>query len=250
VLGALGWAVPFSQSNRIDGPITWLLPWIKPAQLGELPGPLAGYPPTVPHAVELAGITLLAATLALIAATAVQRTRVGLLAVAAAAVAVIVATGIVQVRPVPAGDVQNLVSEVANIGSAQSCTITDRVRYCLYPAFTAKMPLLESTVNDVLTHAPAQPDRTLTIAQFTGLTLDDGILTNGHSSDQVAAWNAQMNGAPANLTSSSAIYVNLGQWPTGGQQADDARFDLALGVLNGPWACRRTPEPARTRVPM
>jgi hypothetical protein len=234
VLGALGWSIPFSQSNRIDGPLTWLLPWIIPAQLGALPGPLAGYPPTVAHAVELAGIGLLAVTLALIAATAVRRTRVGLLAVAAAAMAVILATGIVQVRPVPAGDVQNLVTEVANIGSAQSCTTTDPVRYCLYPAFTARMPLLESTANDVLTHAPAQPGRTLTIAQFTGLTLDDGILTNGHSSDQVAAWNAQLNSAPANLASSSAIYLDLGEWPTGGQEADDARFDLALGVAE--WA--------------
>ncbi|HEY3869646.1 MAG TPA: hypothetical protein VGM10_14890 [Actinocrinis sp.] len=224
VLAAFVWFIPFSQSNRISGPVTWLFPWIEPAQLRELPGPMAGYPPALAHTMELAAIAVLAAALALAAAATAKRTRIGPLVVAAAAVVAIVATCGVQMQPVPAQDVQSLVS------GNQHCTADEQVRYCLYPEFTAKTALLQSTVRDVLAHAPAQSGRTLTIAQFTGLTLDDGILTNDHSSQQVDAWRAEIQSAPANRPSSSSIFLNLGSWPTGGQSAGDARFDLALST--------------------
>jgi hypothetical protein len=234
VLGGFVWFIPFSQSNRISGPATWLFPWIKPSQLSGLPGPVPGYPPAVAHTVELAAIAVLAGALALTAATTIRRKRIAPLAVAAAALAVIVVACNVQAEPIPARDVQNLVSDVANTGSARHCTTNDQVNYCLYPAFVSKAASLQATVDDALAHAPAQRGRALTIAQFTGLTIDDGILTNGHSSQQIAAWSAQLQNAPANLPSSSALYVNLGSWPTGGQQAADARFDLAFGAAE--WA--------------
>ncbi len=47
------------------------------------------------------------------------------------------------------------------------------------------------------------------------------------------AWRTQLQSAKANLPSSSAIYVDLGAWPPGGQQSV-ARFDLALGTAE--WA--------------
>jgi hypothetical protein len=239
VLGAFVWFIPFSQSNRISGPITWLFPWIKPAQLGQLPGPLAGYPPGVPHAVELVAIAVLAGTIALSAAVRAKHTRVGLLAAAAAALAAIVITGSIQMQPIPAPDIQNLVNQVAETGPAEPCTTGgqttgSQVRYCLYPAFASKKALLQSTVGDVLAHVPAQHGRTLTVTQFTGLTLDDGILTNGHPIGQVAAWDARLGSAPVNHPSASAVFVNLGSWPTGGSPAADARFDLALSAAE--WA--------------
>lgn len=234
VLGAFAWFIPFSQSNRLSGPVTWLFPWVKPAQLGQLPGPLAGYPPGLAHAMELVAITVLAGSLALTAATTVRRMRVRLLAVAAGALAAIVATCTAQMQPVPASDIQNLMDQVAATGSVQHCVDGDQVRYCLYPEFVSKTTFLQGIVDDVLAHAPAEHDRTLTITQFSGLSIDDGILTNGHSTRQVTAWDAQLRGAPANQPSSSAVFVNLGSWPTGGQAAADARFDLALSAAD--WA--------------
>jgi hypothetical protein len=234
LLGAFAWFVPFSQSNRISGPITWMLPWIKPAQLGLLPGRLAGYPPALVHAAELAAIMVLAGALAMTAASTGGPRPTAPLSIAACALAAIVAACGIQAQPIPARDVQNLVNQVAGIDSSQLCTTDSPVRYCLYPAFAGKSASLRSTVDAVLAHAPAQHERTLTIAQYTGLSTDDGILTNGHSSQQVSAWGAQLSGAPANLPSASSIFLNLGSWPTGGQAAADARFDLALGA--GEWA--------------
>lgn len=234
VLGGFAWFIPFSQSNRWTGTVTWLFPWELPSQLAALPGPLAGYPPAAAHTVELAAIAVLAGALALAAATVARRRRVGLLAAAAAALAAIVLACGVQTQPIPTPDIDHLVSEVANTGSARHCTTSGQVRYCLYPEFDSKAASLQSPVDDVLAHVPAQHARTLTISQFSGLSADDLTLTHGHSAQQVAAWNAELQGAPANLPSSSAIYLNLGSWPTGGQQAADARFDLALGAAE--WA--------------
>jgi len=236
VLGGFVWFIPFSQSNRWTGSITWLFPWVKPDQLAGLPGPLTGYPPAAAHAVELAAILVLAGAIALAAVTVARRSRIGLVAVAAAAIATIVVTFTVQSQPVSTGDLNQLVSTVANPSSAQPCTISGEVQYCLYPAFDSKTASLRSPVNEVLAHVPAaaQSGRTLTISQYSGLSADDSTLTHGHSAQQVAAWQNQLLNAPANSPSSSTVYVNLGSWPTSGQQAADARFDLALGAAE--WA--------------
>src|SRR5580704_14866140 len=65
VLGALAWFLPFSQSNRFSGAVTWLYPWVLAGQLARLPGAVAGYPPAAAHAVELAGIAALAGVVAI-----------------------------------------------------------------------------------------------------------------------------------------------------------------------------------------
>jgi hypothetical protein len=66
VLAALVWFGAFSQTNRFDSGVTWLLPWTFNGELRLLPGPLSGYPPAAAHDVELAGIAGLAAVAALV----------------------------------------------------------------------------------------------------------------------------------------------------------------------------------------
>ena len=238
VLGGFVWFVPFTQSNRWTGSITWMFPWVTPPfQLGSLPGPVAGYPPAVAHAVELGAIAVLAGAIAVVAATigkGVGRKRIGPLVVAAAAMAAIFVACGVQVEPIPTGELSLAVSEVAHTGPAQNCTVSGEVRYCLFPGFESKTASLEGPIDDVLAHVPAQHGRTFTVSQYSGLTADDSTLTHGQSAQQVDAWANELQNEPGNFPSSSAIYVVLGSWPSGGQQADDARFDLALGAAE--WA--------------
>ena len=236
VLGAFVWFIPFSQSNRFNSAIVWLFPWVKPPQLSQLPGPLSGYPPALAHTVELAAIAALAGTVALAISADARRPRVALLGGAAAALAAIVVACAVQLQPIPTRDLDHLVGEAANTGSAQHCATPAAtpasVRYCLYPGFGSRLSSLQGPVNAVLAQIPDQRTRTLTISQTSGLTLDDPTLTHGHSPQQVTAWTTQLANAPANLPSSSAIYVNLGTWPAQGQA--NVRFDLALATAD--WA--------------
>ena len=237
VLGAFVWFLPFSQSNRFNSAVPWLFPWVKPAQLNELPRRLPGYPPALAHATELAAIVVLVAMIALAVTAAAKRQRVGLLVTAAAALAAIVGACIVQLQPIPTRDVDRVVSEAANAGSTQHCTTGDtnghQVAYCLNPEFGSLLSTLQGPVNGVLALVPGRSARALTIAQTSGLNVDDPTLTHGHSSEQVTAWRTELGNAPANLPSSSAIYVDLGAWPPSGQQSV-ARFDLALGTAE--WA--------------
>ena len=234
LLGAFVWLLPFSQSNRLNSAISWLFPWVKPAQLNELPRRLSGYPPALAHAIELSAIVLLAGAVALATTAAARRHRVTLLGVAAAALAATVAACVLQLQPIPTRDVDRAISETASSPSAQHCTTTDagghNVRYCLDPEFVPLLGNLRGPVNSVLSQVPGQPMRALTISQTGGPNVDDPTLTHGHSSQQVDAWRSQLQRAPANLPSSSAIYVNLGAWPASGPQQSVARFDLALGA--------------------
>jgi hypothetical protein len=236
VLGAFVWFIPFTQSNRFNSAIVWLFPWVKPPQLNQLPGALSGYPPALAHTVELAAMAALAGAIALATTATARRRRVALLSAAAAALTAIVVACVVQLQPIPTRDLDHLVSEAANTGSAQHCTThaatAASVRYCLYPGFGSRLSSLQPPVNAVLAQIPDQRARTLTISQTSGLTLDDPTLTHGHSPQQIAAWRTQLQNAPANLPSSSAIYVNLATWPAQGQA--NVRFDLALGAAD--WA--------------
>jgi hypothetical protein len=232
ILGAFAWFMPFEQSNNISGVSTWLFPWVKPGQLNGLPGPLAGYPPAAAHALELAAIAALAAAVALTLTVAARRQRLGLMGAAAAALAVIVVACGVQLQPIATSNLDRLVSAVAKPGLAQRCTTTSDVRYCVYPAFGSLLPALQAPVNGVLAHVPVQRGRSLTISQASGVTTDDPTLTHGHSRQQVATWNALLQRAPANLPSSSVIYLSVGAWPASGQA--DARFGLALAAAD--WA--------------
>ena len=79
--GALGALVLFlssGTSHRVSGGGIWLFPWEwTQDQLGWLPGPLAGYPPAVAHALELAGIAVLAGVVALTVTACGARARAG-----------------------------------------------------------------------------------------------------------------------------------------------------------------------------
>jgi hypothetical protein len=237
VLGAFLWLLPFSQSNRFNSAIPWLFPWVKPAQLNDLPDRLAGYPPVLAHVVELAGIVALAAVIALAITAVARRHRLALLGVAVVALAAIVGASAVQLQPIPTRDVDRVISEAASTRSTEQCT-TDHtgghnVDYCLYREFGSLLPSLQGVVNGVLSQAPSQPGRALTISQTSSLNVDDPTLTHGHSSQQVASWRAQLQSQPANHPTSSAIYVDLGAWPAAGARSV-ARFDLALGAAE--WA--------------
>jgi hypothetical protein len=246
LLGAIVWFVPISQSNRFSGTVTWLFPWVIPDQLKWLPAPLAGYPPAVGHAGELVGIAVLAAVVAIAPAAKVVRPRKLLMAVAALAVALICVAGVVQLQPIPTADLNHLVDAVGDPASAQQCTPTNGVRYCLYPGFDTILPSLQSPVDGVLALLPARPPDALTVSQAATLSLGDTALTHGHSRQQLTAWNAQLRGSPANAASASTIYVTVGAWPAGGSQTD-ARFDVALAAAE--WSVGLPTSTASQRPP-
>jgi hypothetical protein len=244
VLGALALGGISWQSQRFPGAVPWLLPWPLQSsgagQLGQLPGPLAGYPPAAAHALELAGLALLAG----IAALAVTirrvrvrvRVRVGLAAAGAVVVAVTCIAGALQLRPIPAADLNHLIAEAASPASVQRCTTASQVRYCLYPGFGRDLPSLEAPVSEVLAHLPARPGRPLTVSQVLSLSLADPVLTHGHSARQLAGWAAQLQRAPGSDggAPAAAIYLPVGSWPAAGGALANAHFDLALATAE--WA--------------
>jgi hypothetical protein len=232
VLGAFVWFVPFSQSNRFSGAVLWLYPWVKPPQLGELPGPLGGYPPTISHDVELAAILLLAGCVALAIAAAGRRHLVRLIVGAAMAVVVIVAAGVAQLQPISTRNLDHLVADATTTGVTQSCPTSKQVHYCLYPGFASQLSSLETPVTGVLARIPALPASSLTISQY-GLTIDDATLVHGQPQGLVDGWRARIQ-EPPNVPSSTALFVDLATWGVGGTRAADNRFDLALGAAE--WA--------------
>ena len=234
VLGALALFISSAPTHLASGGGIWLLPWETfQDQLGWLPGPLAGYPPAGAHAVELAGLAVLAGILAVAVTIGRVRARVNLVAAGILAVVVICFAGALQLRPVPTAELNHLVTEIADPASVQHCTSGSEVRYCLYPGFGRDLPSLEAPVNGVLAHLPARPDQPLTIRQA-ALASFDGTFTHGHPNWQVSRWNAQLQGAPGNAATVSAIYLSVGSWPTAGGQLADARFDVALAAAG--WA--------------
>jgi hypothetical protein len=196
------------------GGTPWLFPWTAPDQLGSLPGPLAGYPPGGPHAVELAGLAVLAGAVALAAVPGRTRHRTALAVTAVVAAAAVCIGGAVQLRPIPAVTVNRLVSDVADPLPAEHCSTAGQVRYCVYPGFGNLLPALrQAPVRAVLARLPAPPGRVLTIAQATSLALDDPPLFHGHTRQQLARWHAELRAAPANAGAGAApaVFVPLGQ---------------------------------------
>jgi hypothetical protein len=244
VLGALALFIPFSQSNRLSGAGSWLLAWVEPDGLGQLPGPLAGYPPAGAHAVELAGIAVLAGVVALAVTVRSAPARGGLATAGIVAAAAICLSGAVQLRPIPTADLNHLVREVADPASVQHCTTASQVRYCLYPGFGPELPSIQAPVSAVLARLPARPAQPLTVRQVAPLDPDlfaqfFATLTEGHPRQQVSRWNAQLQHAPGNYgTAASAVYLTAGSWPVGGPLAD-ARFALALAAAQ--WAVHFPP---------
>lgn len=228
--------VPFSESNSLSSAVIWVWGWMLPGQLGSFPGPVPGYPPAGAHAAEMAGIAVLAAIVALMVTTQRARLRAGLATAGVLTVAVIFLAGAVQLQPIPTADLNHLVSEVADPASVQHCTTNRHVQYCLYPGFGVQLPALETAVDRVLAHVPALPDRPLTVAQTATINLSDGTLTDGHSKQQLAAWNAQLQRPrpPANASPTLTIDEYVGSWPAGGANLTAARFTLALAAAE--WA--------------
>jgi hypothetical protein len=239
VLGALVLLLTSWESQRFPGAVPWLLPWPSQSnQAGQLPGPLAGYPPAGAHAVELAGLALLAATVALAWTVGRARARGALAAAGTLAVAVICLAGAVQLRPIPTADLNHLVTQTADPASVQHCTTAKAVRYCLYPGFGSDLPSLEAPVSGVLAHLPARPGQPLTVRQVVSLSLSDPVLTHGHPKRQMSQWAAQMQRAPGNASPgpASVIYQPVGSWPAAGAPLADAHFDVALAAAE--WAVR------------
>jgi hypothetical protein len=240
VLGALALFVSSGQSHLPWAAGVWLYPWESFSdQLSGLPAPLAGYPPAGGHAVELAGLAVLAGIAALAVTVRPARVRAGLAAAGVVAVAVICFAGALQLRPIPAADLNHLVSEVADPASVQRCTTASQVRYCLYPGFGRELPSLEAPVDAVLAHVPARP---LTVRQVVALSLPDSSLTHGHPNREVSQWIARVQRAPGNANGApaSVIYLPVGAWPADGGALADAHFDLALTVAE--WAVRIPPQ--------
>jgi hypothetical protein len=154
VLGALVLFLISANSHILPAGAVWLLPWeVEQDQLGQLPGPLAGYPAAGAHAVELAGIAA-AAGIAALAAT-VSRARPG--------------AGWRRWHPGPGGDLLRGSPATAahphrrpepprsrgrRPGLGAACTTVSQVRYCLYPGFGRQLPSLQAPVNGVLAHRP------------------------------------------------------------------------------------------------
>ena len=243
VLGALALFLSSGQSHLPWAAGVWLYPWESFSdQLPVLPGPLAGYPPAGAHAVELAGLAVLAGIVALAVTVSRARARGGLAAAGIATMAVICFAGALQLRPIPTAGLNHLVSEVADPASVQRCTTANQVRYCLYPGFGRQLPSLVAPVNAVLAHLPARPAQPLTVRQVVALSLPDPALMHGHPNRQVSQWIARVQRAPGQdgAAPASAIYLPVGFWPAGGGQLADARFDLALAAAE--WAVRIPPQ--------
>jgi hypothetical protein len=241
VLGALVLFTTAATTHLASGAGIWLLPSsILQNQLGGLPGPLAGYPPAGAHAAELAGLAILAGTAALTLTVRGARARSGLAAAGILAVAVTCFAGALQLRPIPAAELNHLVTEIADPASVQHCTTVDNVRYCLFPGFGRDLPVLEAPVNEVLARLPARPGLPLTLRQVVSVDLTDPSLTHGHSERQISQWSAQTQNAPGNAPAAAAIYLPVGSWPAAGGQLADAQFDLALAAAE--WAARIPPQ--------
>jgi len=225
ILGAMALLIVFTQSGRF-GEFSWLFPWTTPAQLGSLPGPLTGYPPGGAHAVELAGLAVLAAVAALPGARGRTRRRMrlgaGILAVAA-----VCASCLVQLQPVPTAGLIRLFGAGADPVAAEHCTISAQVRYCLYPGFGRLLPAVQAPVRGVLAEVPGRPAQVLTIAQDLSLSDVDQALVHGHSRQHLALWNAELTAGPTGTA--AAIYAPVGYWPS-------TRFALALRTAE--WAVR------------
>jgi hypothetical protein len=246
VLGALALLVLFAQSYRLLaypalGGLPWLFPWTTPDQLGALPGPLAGYPPGGAHAVELAGIAVLAGAVAVAAAGGRGRHRAAaggsrywtvLAGTAIAAVAAIGVSSAAQLQPIPTATLDRLFSVVANPTSGQHCVTADQVRYCLYPGFGTQLPVFRGPVSGVLGQLPARPARVLTVAQATSLELDDPPLAHGLTKQQIARWSAELLAAPPSTAAAPAIYVTV---------ADERAADFALALGTAEWAVNLLP---------
>jgi hypothetical protein len=236
VLGALALLLSSGTSHLGSGGGVWLLPWEwTQDDLSSLPGPLAGYPPVGAHVLEIAGIAALAAALALVAAVGRARAwaRTWLTTMAVLAAAVICLAGTLQLRPVPAADVNHLVAEATDPASVQRCTTSNTVRYCLYPDFGALLPSLEAPVNGVLARVPVRPARPLTISQVATLSLDS-TLTHGQQKSLVSRWEAELQRGQVSASLASAIYLPVGGWPAFGGRLTDAHFEVALATAD--WA--------------
>ena len=237
VLGAFVLFLPEATSHLSSGAGLWLVPWdILQNQLGNLPGPLAGYPPAA-HVLELAGVALLAGVVALALTARGARSRGGLATAGVVAVAVIGFAGAAQLSPLPSTELNHLVAEIADPASVQQCTTANHVRYCLYPGFSRDLPSLEAPVDGVLARVPTRPGQALTVGQIVASQdIASQFLFYGHPDQQVSRWNAQMNKEPGNAPSASAVYLPVGRWPAGGGRLADAHFNVALATAE--WAVR------------
>jgi hypothetical protein len=236
VIGALLVFVPEATSHLSSGAGFWLAPWdILLNQLGNLPGPLAGYPPADGHLLELAGVALLAGVAALAMTVRAGLARGGLVVAGVVAIPLIAFAAVAQLSPIPTTELNHLVTEIADPASVQHCSTANTVRYCLYPGFGRDLPSLEAPVGGVLARVPDRPGQALTVGQIVAPpNITDEYLFYGHSQQQQSQWDAQIRREPASAASASAFYLSVGRWPAGGGRLADAHFNVALTTAE--WA--------------
>ena len=239
LFGALALFLPTATGHLIPGGVIWLIPWqLYDDQLGWLPGPLTGYPPAGAHALLLGGVAVLAAIVALVLTVRRRWARGWLAAAGVVAVAVICVAAAVQLAPVPTTQLNHLVAEMSDPGSAQQCSTVNGARYCLYPGFGRDRSMLEAPVNQVLALLPERPGQQLTVQQVLWTDFADDLagdsLTRGHSAQQIAQWQAQTRYAPGADVATAKIYLAVGEWPAFGGSVADADFSVAMGVAQ--WA--------------
>jgi hypothetical protein len=237
VLGALALFLSSGTTHLASGAANWLVPWeMVQDQLGQLPGPLTGYPPARAHALELAALAAMGGIAALAVTVRRARARAGLAVAGIVAVAAVCFAGALQLRPIPAADLSRLATEIADPASVQACTTAGQVRYCLYSDFGPLLPSLEAPVNGVLAHLPARPAHPLTIRQVVMLSVPDSTFTHGLPDRQASQWNAHVQQAASSAIAAppAAIDLPVGAWPAAGGELADAHFDLALAAAE--WA--------------
>lgn len=229
LIGALALFLPTATAAILPGWTTWLVPWhLFPDELGWLPGPLPGYPPAGPHLAYLASGAALVALAALTLTVRAARSRGLLAAGAAVAAAVLCLTGVLQARPVPVTELNQLAARMASPDPAQRCTVAGQVRYCLFPDFGSDLPQIEAPVQDVLALLPARAG-SLTVQQALAIDFTDSHLVFGYPPRQVHRWTGQVKDGPGNVAIASVISLTVGQWPASANLTD-ADFLVALAT--------------------
>ncbi len=214
------------------GPVGWLFPWrFDNYLLSSMPGVLVPDPPGT-HVYELAGLTVLLATVALLP---VARRRAALALAAAAGLAVAGWSGWTQDRQVPMTAVRAIVSASTHPAAQEECLDRARVRYCYYPAFTSWVSRWSLAVDGVLALVPVRPGRPLTVRQVVdGNPIVPPLAAyNSRLNQQLNNYEQEEQANPALIPGSAAppVYTDL-SW---GQGAAVASYQLNLATQVAWW---------------
>jgi hypothetical protein len=239
---------PFGGPVRLPGTAVSLFPWVQPAVLHWLPGPVSSIPPGA-HMAWLAALTGLAAIAALWRPSSPARlTRPAALA-AAACLGLAGWSGWAQARPVSLSLQERLVYQATHPARAELCVTRQGVRYCAYPLFRPDVARWATVVDGVLGRLPRRPGRALIVRQvvdanFVGNLLsladqpsatspDRATLRLGAELDQfIGAQSTDPHLVPG--SSVPPVYVSI-DWGVGGMTGP---YQLGLAIQVAWWTAR------------